>query len=174
MNEYGFRGDIYQAGIALYQLLGGYLPYDPKVWLCASELAHYDSLPSEADRSIYADQCIHIIIKKGKVVDLSTLPPWVCKSLRNVIRKACHLKKESRFESAAHFLAKLNEIRADVPDWQIIDGCPTLIASTSYRVISNLTNHQVQKHRGAASWRNDSSISGPTLAEVIEAINTKS
>lgn len=173
INEYGFRGDIYQTGIALYQLLGGYLPYDPKAWLSVSELTHYDSLQSEADRSIYADQCIHIIIKKGKVIDLATLPPWVSKSLRSVIRKACHLIKESRFESAAHFIAKLNEIRATVPDWQIIDGCPTLIAPTSYRVITNLTSYQVQKRRGAAAWRNDSSISKSTLAEVIEAINNK-
>jgi len=172
-NEYGFAGDIYQTGMTLYQLLGGYLPYEETAWLTKQELAHFTFLQGPADRSIYLDQCIHARIRKGKVVNTDSLPPWVCDSLKRVVRKACHLTKEQRFESAAHFLAKLNEISAEVRDWQVVRGHPTLIAPTSYRVVAADGNYQAQKRSASVVWRNDRSILKPSLKEAIDAINQK-
>ena len=44
---------IYQVGILLYQLLGGFLPYDGLKWLNKKELAEYDRIEDSVDRSIY-------------------------------------------------------------------------------------------------------------------------
>ncbi len=44
-NVYGVTGDIYQAGIVLYQLLGGHLPYDGMAWLSKKELLQFRALP---------------------------------------------------------------------------------------------------------------------------------
>jgi eukaryotic-like serine/threonine-protein kinase len=171
--EYGFTGDVYQVGIILYQLLGGYLPYEDTAWLSKHELSHFAQLVSHPDRSIYVDQCVNAKIARGKIIDIDHLPPWVCDQLKRVIRKACNNDPEKRFETAAHFLAQLNKIQSEVLDWKIADGYPMLNATTSYRVVEAQGIFSVQKRRGAAAWRNDSSIAERSLAEAVAAINIR-
>jgi serine/threonine protein kinase len=168
-SEYGFLGDVYQAGIVLYQLLGGYLPYDEASWLSKQELAHYNLLSDHADRSLYADQCIHLSIKAGKLLRIESLAPWVPDAVRRVIRKACNFDPTKRFASPADFMAKLNQLRPSTPDWSIVDGFPTCTGPTSFRIVGN-GGLQVQK-RKAGAWRNDSSFSGDTLATLVNEIN---
>lgn len=171
--QYGFAGDIYQVGLVLFQLLGGHLPSEAAAWLSKQELVHLAQLISDADQSIYVNQCMSARIVRGKVLDLSSLPPWVGEPLKRVIRKACNNNPEKRFETAAHFLAQLNKIQPAVPDWKIIDGYPTLNASTNYRIVESHGVFQVQKHRGENPWRNDSSISKASLAETVDVINDR-
>lgn len=172
-NEYTFLGDVYQAGIVFYQLLGGYLPYEETAWLSKPELAHYNLLTSSADKSIYVDQCIHAQIKKGRVVDVGTLPEWVPDNVKRIVRKACNVQPNKRFESPADFMAKLNEIRPAVKDWRIVDGHATLIDATSYRIIMNKDVCAVQKRKGNGQWRNDSTISADSFEGIVRAIDAK-
>lgn len=172
-NYYGFQGDIYQCGIVLYQLLGGHLPYDQVSWLSGSERKHYNQLDDEADRSIYADQCVKAKIKKGKILSLASLPPWVPDNLRRVIRKATNIKPEKRFPTASAFHVQLNNLQPTIPDWLVEDGCPTLRATTSYRVFESDQGFQVQKRKGTSQWRMDNSFDVQTLKEAIERVNGK-
>ena len=57
-NTYCGKGDIYQLGIVLYQLLGGHLSYDEISWMSKSELKHYENLTDQGDKSIYVNKCI--------------------------------------------------------------------------------------------------------------------
>lgn len=171
--EFGFSGDVYQVGIVLYQLLGGYLPYDETAWLSKKELAHYEQLADSTDRTIFADQCIHNRIRKGKVIDINTLGPWVPDALRKVVRKACHLDKNSRFASPADFMAKLNEIRPEIKDWSLVDGYPTLNSATRYRIITEGSELRVQKQRDSDQWRLDTSVRSNILSDIIAEINAR-
>ncbi len=172
-NSYGFQGDIYQCGIVLYQLLGGHLPYDEISWLSKSDRKHYNQLDDEADKSIYADQCVKAQIRKGRVLDLKSLPPWVPDNLRRTIRKATNVSPGRRFRSASAFHVHLNNLKPTIPEWLVEDGCPTLLAPTSYRVCQSDDGILIQKRRDLGQWRMDNSFNAVTIQEAIEQINEK-
>lgn len=171
-NSYGIPGDIYQCGLVLYQLLGGALSYDGLAWLNKRELTQLETLATPQDKEDFIDRCIKSKIAAGRAIDLKSLPPWVPKSIRRIINKACHIDAAQRFQSASAFMAKIHEIRPSVPDWQVIEGCPTLTAKTSFRVVSNDDGYLVQK-RVRADWRNDNTCVGETLEELVEEIAQK-
>ena len=172
-NSYGFLGDIYQCGMVLYQLLGGHLPYDDISWLSKKERKHYNQLDNEADRSIYSGQCVKEKIRKGKILNLPSLPPWVPENLRRTIRKATNLTPEKRFPSASAFHIHLNNLQPAIPDWSVEEGCPTFRAATAYRVVDSDKGIIVYKRKGTGQWRKDNSIVPRTLQEAIDAINEK-
>ena len=172
-NSYSFTGDIYQCGLILYQLLGGFLPYDEISWLSKSEKRAYDDLGTDADKSIYADQCIKSKILKGKIVDISSLPPWVPDKLKRTIRKAVHMVPAKRFASASAFHVHLNNIRSEVPDWALENGMPVLRGSTSFRVFLDGGQPYVQKSRDGPHWRRDNSFQTGSLPELVAEIDAR-
>jgi serine/threonine protein kinase len=168
---YGIPGDIYQVGVVLFQMLGGKFPYEESSWLNSRELAKYRAIPDEIDRQIYATECIKQKIKRGKIVDLSTLPPWVCTPLRRTISKACNIKPSSRYQSTAEFLARLNAIRGQIHDWRIEHGVPVRYATYRHRVVydNRKSLYFVQKDKGAG-WRKDNAFRGTDLAGLVTEI----
>ena len=172
-NSYGFKGDIYQTGIVLYQLLGGHLPYDEISWLSKLERKHYNELNTDADQSIFADQCIMSKIKKGKILNLNSLPPWVPDSLKRVIRKATHISPSKRFPTASSFHVQLNNLKPKIQDWIIEDGIPTLHSTTSYRVYIIDDSVIIKKRRGSGEWRKDNNFSAQNINEAVAQINEK-
>lgn len=171
-NSYGFTGDIYQAGIVLYQLLGGNFPYDEFYWLSKKERQTYNALSTDADKSIYSDQCLKAKILKGQIIDLNSLPPWVPEKLKRIIRKATHVDPSKRFSTASAFHVQLNNIRSETLDWAIESGMPILRGKTSFRIVEENGNFHVQKNRNGSSWRKDNSFIGGSLAELVEEISS--
>jgi serine/threonine protein kinase len=86
--SYDFKGDIYQSGIVFYQLLGGYFPYDEVAWLSKNEKTAYDAMASGIDRAIHAKECINKKITAGKIIDYTTIPFWMPKTLKDIVKKA--------------------------------------------------------------------------------------
>lgn len=171
-NSYGLTGDIYQCGVVLYQLLGGALPYEGLAWLSKRELGQLEGLATPLDQQDFIDRCIAAKIAASKAIDLTTLPAWVPRSVRRLINKACHIDHAQRFQTASAFMAKLHEVRPQIPDWQVVDGHPTLLGNPSYRVMPSGAGYLVQKRVGA-NWRNDKTVAGHTLDELIKAIAEK-
>jgi serine/threonine protein kinase len=171
-NVYGIPGDIYQAGMVLYQLLGGYLPYDGMAWLSKQELLQFRSLGTPSDEDAFVDQCIKGRICSGRLLNFSALPPWVPNSIIKIIKKACHLDSAKRFQTASSFMAKLHEVRPGVLDWKIEDGCPVLRGTPSYRIVDDGDHPHVQKSSGT-TWRNDNSFSATELNELVGEISAK-
>jgi len=172
-NSYGFEGDIYQAGLVLYQLLGGHLPYDEVSWLSVPERKHYNELGTEADKSVFADQCIMTKIKKGKILNIKSLPAWVPMNLRRVIKRATHITPSKRFPTASAFQIQLNNLRLDIPDWLIEEGIPTLRATTSYKVFQDDDTVTIKKCRSTGQWRTDNSFTANNIGDAVEQINQK-
>lgn len=174
-NLYGIPGDIYQIGIVLFQLLGGRLPYEESSWLNSRDLKKYRSISDEIDKQIFARDCIKSKIQKGKVVVLSTLPPWVCTPLRRTVAKACNIEPTKRYQSCSEFLARLNAISNEVHDWVIEAGLPTRSCTNCrYRVVysSEKEFYSVEKEK-SSGWRNDNSFEGKTLEELVTEIENK-
>ena len=171
-NSYGIAGDVYQCGLVLYQLLGGSLPYDGLAWLNKRELAQLGTFATSSDRQDYIDTCVKGKIAGGRAINIASLPPWVTKPVRRIINKACHVEPGQRFQSVSAFMAKLHEVRPIVLDWQVIDGVPTLLGETSYKITTDEKGFVVQKRAGA-DWRNDRTIVGNSLEVIVDEISAK-
>ncbi|WP_268798559.1 serine/threonine protein kinase [Pseudomonas huanghezhanensis] len=172
-NSYGFGGDIYQCGIILYQLLGGYLPYEEMAWLNKAEKLEYGRQASRADKSIFIDTCIRDKIQRGKILDVSSLPSWVPDNLRRTIRKATHIDPIKRYLSASSFHTHLNNIKSKIPDWSVVGGQPVLRGATSFRICNDDGSLYVQKSKHGGDWRRDNSITGDSISEIVKEVEAK-
>lgn len=173
-DSYGFAGDLYQCGLILYQLLGGYLPYEEMAWLTQKQRREHDQLSSRADQALFIDDCIKKKIQRGQILDLSTIPPWVPDKLKRTIRKATHIDPKKRFESASAFSTHLNNIKANIPDWSVIKGYPVLTTATiSYRICEKDSGFYVQKSKNNGDWRRDNSVVGANLVDIVREVEGK-
>jgi len=172
--SYGVPGDIYQVGILLFQMLGGALPYEESSWLDPKDLNKYRLTPDSTEKQIFATVCIKKKILRGKVADVETLPPWVCKHLRRIVLKACNTNPEKRYQTCSDFLANLNAIGSKIRDWKVENGCPTCYGKTSYRIVLNRESGEyfVEKNKDAG-WRRDNSFVGSIVNDLVLEIDSK-
>lgn len=172
-NLYGIAGDIYQVGMLLYQLLGGKLPYEETAWLNKHQLRKYWEITDPVDRQLFATDIIKDKIKRGQIIDLSTLPPWVCQKIRRTIPKACNLNPERRYKTCSEFLAHITKIRPYIHDWRIEDGFPTCYNGKIYRIVTDRRGiNRIQK-KVSGTWRFDNSFTGGTVEELVTEIEQK-
>ena len=173
-NSYSFAGDIYQVGIVLFQLLGGSLPYEETAWLNSQQLNKYLKFSDDIDKQVYASTIIKNRIVRGRIIDINSLPPWVCVELKKTVLKACNLQPHIRYKSCSGFLARISSIRANILDWRIEDGNPTLYSKTNYRIVTNLETKRlnVQKSR-TGDWKNDNSFSGSSIQNLVDQIEKR-
>lgn len=152
--RYNIHGDIYQVGIVLFQLLGGYLPYEDTAWLNSSQMKKYKCMSDDVDLSIFIDEVLKEKIMKGRLLNISSLPPWVPSRVRRAISKACNVDPSKRFDSASSFSAHLLSLAGELKDWRIQEGFPTFLGSTSFRLIPNKNGelYTVEK-RKTGGWK---------------------
>lgn len=168
-NRFYRQGDIYQLGMVLYQVLGGALPYQIENWLTKGDIRKGEAF-DETDRQIFYNSVIEARIRGGRVLKLDSLPDYVPEALKRVIRKACHLKKDRRYPTAADFLATLNNIRSRVFDWRINDDALTLCdGKRMYRIVSSAGRYLVEK-KVVAGWRSQRELTADIRAEAIVAV----
>jgi eukaryotic-like serine/threonine-protein kinase len=164
------QGDIYQIGLVFYQLLGGKLSYNLEDWLTKQQVECYNSLP-EPSNQLYANEIIESLILKGKILDYSSLPPWCPKPLISIIRKCTHLDMSKRFDSVTALKGKLNNIRADLPNWRVSPELVLARPKVDYRVRQEQDLFFVEKLvRRSMLWRRIRTIAPASLAEIIEAV----
>ncbi|HEY0032268.1 MAG TPA: serine/threonine-protein kinase [Devosia sp.] len=164
------QSDIYQLGIILYQLMGGRLPYDLMEWLDAREKDAYAKLTSP-DNEIYANSAFERrIIVRGKVLDLDSLPAWCPAEVRKVIHRCARVNHEKRFESASALLAKLNNIRAALPDWRCEPEPVLYRRKAKFRVVSAPGGYAVEKMVATGTiWRKVHAAKRSSLKEAFQA-----
>lgn len=168
-SRYYRQGDVYQLGMVFYQLLGGALPYDLEQWLTPKQICLGAKL-HDVDRQVFYNSVIEERIRKGKVLNLDSLPDWVPRKLKRIIRKACHLDKDSRYPTAADFLATLNNIRPHIFDWRVNDGVLSVQdRGRTYRIVPSDEQFYVEK-QVAAGWRRQHELTSNEMAEAIEGI----
>lgn len=170
-DNYYTVSDLYQVGLLLYQILGGLLPYDETAYLKPRQMKQYEDIIDDFDRQAFARDIIQTKILSGRLLDLSSIPPWVPKRLLSVIRKACHRDATRRYQSANEFLTALNAYRAKTPDWQWQDGYLTLPGSTSYRIIDSGDLVSVQK-RKTGNWQSVSKLKNVELETAVKEIES--
>ena len=162
------QSDVYQLGLILYQLLGGSLPYDQRAWLKPKELTRWLELPYPAN-DFCANEIIERRIVKGKLLDLKSLPPWCPQKLVSVVRQCCKVDPGARFESASALMAKLNNLRASVPDWRLEPNPVLYRHSAKYRVVETNGRYSIEKMaKSGVSWRKVRTAKPCSMEEAIE------
>jgi len=169
--KYQVQGDVYQVGIVLYQLLGGYLPYEGTAWLNKTQLNKYKDITDDIDQAIFITDALKETIKKGRLLNLKSLPPWVPPKLRRAIGKACNVDPSKRFDSASSFSAHLHSLSGELKDWCIQEGVPTLIGKTCFRICPQTGTelYSVEK-RKTGSWKKAKTFGVSTLAEQVKKV----
>ena len=126
-DRYTIKGDIYQVGLLVYQLLGGNLPYNGMKYLKRKDLKEYNLLEDPVDQAIFVDNVIRNRAESGTLVDFSTLPPWVNSAAKRHLKSIIHPNAEKRLSTIGEVAAVLTQIRANMQDWKYTDGAITLI-----------------------------------------------
>jgi serine/threonine protein kinase len=124
--SYGFRSDLYQVGMVLYELVNGPLEYDLGYYVsetCLTKLRRARipySLDNECDRSLAADASIKLLAQQQKLLEYGRPSrPYFSPQLCKVVKKACQPDPMNRFSSAQEFCTRL--MQSNVPNWKAID-----------------------------------------------------
>jgi serine/threonine protein kinase len=116
--RYSVKGDVYQIGILVYQLLGGALPYDGRLYLSPKERFAYDDIPDQIDKSLYVDDAIRRKAQAGKLLNLASLPPWIGQAAQRSIRAMTCPDPDRRCGCTADVAAHLSRLRTALVNWR--------------------------------------------------------
>lgn len=159
------QSDIYQLGLLLFQVLGGSLPYDECDWLSGAQKVSYALLP-KSDRQLFATKIIEDKICRGKILNFSSLPPWVPVNLKNIVRQACALNAGKRYETVADMAASLSNLRSGVPDWRIEEDPVLFRKKKMFRITRQLHGLVIEKNVGGG-WRTEQRFKPKDMSEAV-------
>lgn len=170
--RYHRTGDIYQTGLVLYQLLGGSLPYEEIAYLNGRQLREYEALQDVVEQQLFAKSIIQDRICRGRIIDCSTLPPWIPSQLKTVIRKATKSEIADRYATASEMSVALVRCRNNIFDWVFVDGNLTLSGRTQFRIISSNGSFSVEKRR-TGDWRAERAARDVTLEHAVRYVESR-
>lgn len=130
---YGRAGDVYQIGLITYQLLGGALSYNPEAYVAKRDWKEYQEIEDQVERSLYINGAIGRRACAGKLLDLSTLPPWVSAAARRCLNELTAPDPSKRIPTVSEAVAKLTQVRTSMQDWWWDAGC-ACVRSGQYRI----------------------------------------
>lgn len=163
-NEYYFQSDIYQVGIILFQLLGGFFPVnDPYKWLSSREEKQINAIRNSRDRHKKFDELIGKKILKGNLADTSTLPFYLDPAFKRVLNKALHYHFDNRYQNTSLFLKAVHQLLRNYPEY--IEGTDKLLIKhengKEFQIYRNASREIVlEKKISKKEWRKDNSHNG--------------
>jgi serine/threonine protein kinase len=117
--------DLYQAGVCLYEMVNGPLPYtfDPYMDAQSKKLLKEKGVSSLHDldafeRSQVADGCLERRIKSCRLLELTAPRPYFSMRLAKIIRKATSIDMADRYENAFQFTNALQAFSS--PNWKTV------------------------------------------------------
>ena len=163
-NEYYYQSDIYQVGVIMFQLLGGYFPLEsPMDFLTKREQKQLDGIKNSGDWSNKFDELIGNKVVKGKIADMSTLPLYLDSGFKRVLNKALNFHYEKRYQNPSLFLRDVHNLLRTCPDY--IEDIDHLIIKhengKEFQLFKNKKNDIVlEKRLFNKDWRKDNSHDG--------------
>lgn len=168
--RYYLQSDLYQVGIIMFQLLGGFFPInEPMKWLKENVVNQLNAERNEQKRSDKLDELIKEKIYKGKLVDTGTLPVYLDPAFKRVLNRALHKDLSKRFKSASEFLREVHKLSSSFPSYAS-DHNNILVSHESgkeYRITTDGDSFILEKKIAGKAWRRDNSHDG-TLESVLK------
>jgi len=174
--RYDRRGDLYQCGMVFFQVLGGKLPYADDAYLSDPERKAYKAYTEAGDyfqRSKLVDTAIKKRACDGTLLDLKSLPFFVPRNVKQVIRKATAVDPSDRYNTASEFMSALTTLTHRVTDWQYEEAEPMAVdGRTRYRTVKTEMLYIVEQNKGNG-WRKIPGINPGALKEQLKLIEIR-
>lgn len=168
-DRYDRRGDLYQCGVVLYQVLGGRLSYSEVSYLSPDEKTRYADLTDQYERSKLVDAAIRNHAIRGSLLQMDSLPYIVPESVRRLIRKATAPAPSARFQSASEFMNTLTRSLGKTGDWRFENDEWILRGQrVRYRISQSITKDRflLYQNRGNG-WRRVPGLSENTNRNIM-------
>lgn len=170
--RHGKRGDIYQIGVVLYELLGGRLPKDGVEWLTARQLAEYRQIDDYVDQCIFVDRAIESRISAGRILDLNSLPFCIPSSIKRLIRRQTNLDPARRAQLCAEFTSDLLALRRQCIDWSWMGDHALGRYQGGAVMVSDNGELRVEVDRGNG-WRRVKTLEAASASESCNLANER-
>lgn len=171
-NKYYKESDIYQVGIILYQVLGGSFPMKNLLdWLNPREVKKFNNFATDIQKNDFFRFTINNLIVKGKLLNLDSLPIFINKRLKSIIKKSTSNDYKVRYNSTSEFLKALFDYQKTAKIWWIETDiihafCPK--KKTYFRIIKDKKEYILQHGKDGVNWRKKSSGNIKDLIKELE------
>lgn len=153
-NRHSRQSDIYQVGVSLFQILGGFFPDNYDDWLTDRERFRRDAILDGFDRSVFVEKVIQRLVTQNKLLRLESLPDYLDDKIVKLVRKATHSNLATRFKTTAEFMADLLKTQVQLTNWS--EKGDELYAEKhnghQYRVVAATKGLCIEK-KGFLGWR---------------------
>jgi serine/threonine protein kinase len=169
-NNYYYQSDIYQVGVIMFQLLGGYFPLETPVdFLSEREKKRLKGVSSVEWCSKFNDLIGQKAIK-GKLINLNTLPPYLDPGFKKVLHRGLNINHEKRYQNPSLFLKDVHNLLRSCPDY-FEDDDRLLVQHENgkeYRIYKNRKDQVIlEKRLSTKGWRKVNSHTG-TFESVLK------
>ncbi|MEP1778868.1 protein kinase [Reichenbachiella sp.] len=162
--QYYFQSDLYQIGLILFQLLGGYFPLETPVdFLSKREKAKLDKHIGKPSWTTEFDNLIDTKIVKGKIADTNSIPPFLDAPFKRVLNKSLHKDYKMRFQNPSEFLIEIHKLLRAFPSYS--HHSDQLLIAHDDGVECKIYNDRkgnivVEKKKNGGSWRKQNKHDG--------------
>ncbi len=175
-NEYYYESDIYQVGVIMFQLLGGYFPINsPKDWLTVRENKQLDIIRNQANKYAKFDEIIGNKIVKGQLVDTNSLPFYLDNVFKRVLNKALNFHYEKRYKNPSLFLKEVHSLLRTCPDY-LHEPDRLLVKHENGKEFQMFKNKKdeviLEKRLSNKDWRKENSHNG-TMESALKIARIK-
>ena len=121
-SRYDARSDLYQAGLVLFEMVHGPLPYDDDVYLDRAAKRELQELIASGngigpfDRNQIVNRALARAASGKGITAFGELQPYVPRSLVRIINKAIAGDPAARYQKPSDMIGHLEALR--LPDWQ--------------------------------------------------------
>ncbi len=174
--QHYIQSDIYQVGLILYKLLGGFLSYKPIDYMNEREKKELASLTDSFQIAKFEDAVLFRWIKSGKIIDRKSLPLYIPNCLIRLLNKATNKDYKKRFSSITDFMHEIIKILPNVPDWIQNDSAILLqdYKKKDYKI--EIVSGKYYIHRktiGSSKWRKEKDSKSDTKEECLKKLMKK-
>jgi serine/threonine protein kinase len=172
--RYSKLGDLYQVGLVLYELVGGFLPKEPGAWLSLQELDQYNAIPGDFEKCAFIDAALMRRITNGTILVHASLPAYVPRGLVNVILQQASIDPTDRIQSSADFMVKLLQLKRKTVNWIAThEGARGEFDDGSVTVAVGGSGCRVEVQKRGRKPRRDSSLEANNLRACCRLVDTK-
>lgn len=170
--DYFKESDIYQVGIILFQLIGGFFPSAAVNWLSPRQRITFDKITSRTDQWRFIEECIDKRIISGRLLDIKSLPIYIPPKLIRIVRKATHTDRTKRYRTCAEFLKALFDFQKNATTWWCAGNVIYSMnkAGVEHRVSQKPNEIILEKRMNGGIWRKNNMHNG-NMKSIFELLN---
>lgn len=154
-NEYTVQSDIYQVGVTMFQVLGGYFPGAYADWLNEKQKNKLLAISGNYEQWQYIESIVEKRIKSNKLLRFNSLPVYLDKEIVKIIKKATHPELHIRYQNVGEFMNDLYKVQRNMINWSELEGelNAEIPKKGLYRIVKHKSKYKTEKLGKNDKWR---------------------